>query len=400
MGVPLRKDELVDYDPQTGICRTTPRQLFLELTPRCNLACVHCPKDYGLPHPGDGDMSAATLNALLPWLRAANSVNLNLVGEPLLATQFQHALDLCAGGTAAVGFNSNGLLLDDTTCERIVAAGVHSVVVSIEGVETHESVRGFPFHVVASRLANLHRAKERAGSQLPHLGVAYTLMRRNLHELPRALEHLLPRVPLAYVHVQPLIVFWETLRGQNVYGQVEVDEVVRRSRGIAAAHGAELTLFRSRLETDEAEGTDGEALQLGQRSQRFGCSDPFYEVKVLASGHLQSCSWGLSEGLNVNTTPLDAIWNSEWYRSLRRRLCRREFTEKCHACPYVFGSLQNQQTALRAGVEHSQAARFRSGAVGRLPASLPPPVHRPFLAGLAARPQHALFGPGEAPPRA
>src|SRR5262245_42772073 len=129
----MRKDDLVDYDPATGICRTTPRQLFLELTPRCNLSCVHCPKDYGLPHPNDADMSAATLDALVPWLRAANSVNLNMVGEPLLATQFQRALDLCAGGTAAVGFNSNGLLLNDSMCERIVAAGVHSVVVSIEG---------------------------------------------------------------------------------------------------------------------------------------------------------------------------------------------------------------------------------------------------------------------------
>src|SRR5262245_54092236 len=216
-GGSMRKDDLVDYDPETGICRTTPRQLFLELTPRCNLACVHCPKDYGLPHPGDADMSRETLEALRPWLFAANSVNLNMVGEPLLAARFGHALDLCAVGSAAVGFNTNGLLLHDAMCERIVAARVHSVVVSIDGVETHEAVRGVPFTVVAGRLENLHRAKLRAGSDLPHLGIAYTLMRRNLHELPRALADLLPRVPIDYVHVQPLIVFYETLRGQNVY---------------------------------------------------------------------------------------------------------------------------------------------------------------------------------------
>jgi MoaA/NifB/PqqE/SkfB family radical SAM enzyme len=396
----MRKDDLVDYDPETGVCRTTPRQLFLELTPRCNLACVHCPKDYGLPHPGDDDMSRQTLDALAPWLRAANSVNLNMVGEPLLAAHFQHALDLCAGGSAAVGFNSNGLLLHDAMCDRIVAARVHSVVVSLEGVETHETVRGCSFATVADRLANLDRARRRAGSPLPHLGIAWTLMRRNLHELPRALELLLPRMPIAYVHVQPLIVFYETLRGQNVYGQVEVDGVVRRSRAIAERHGTELTLFRSRLEDDEADGHDGEQLQLGQRSRRFGCSDPFYEVKVLASGAVQSCSWGLAEGVNVNSTPLDAIWNGDWYRALRRRLFRREFLEHCHGCPYVFGSSANQETALRAGVEHSQAARFRSGAIGRLPTSLPPPVVRPFLQGRPGRPAQALYGPGEAPPRA
>src|SRR5262245_2941647 len=396
----VRKDELVDYDPDTGICRTTPRQLFLELTPRCNLACVHCPKDYGLPHPEDRDMSAATLDALRPWLRSAHAVNLNLVGEPLLAEQFEYALELCRGGPAAVGFNTNGLLLHDAMCERIVAAGVQSVVVSFDGLETNAAVRGVPFETVCRRLENLHRAKLRAGAALPHLGVAWTMMRRNLHELPRALQQLLPRVRVEYVHVQPLIVFYETLRGQNVYAQAEVDDVVRRSRAIAARHGAELTLFRSQFGGDEGDGDDGEQLQLGQRSRRFGCSDPFYEVKVLASGSVQSCAVGRTEGLYVNTTPLDAIWNSAWYRSLRQRLVRRDFTERCTGCPYVFGSLQNQQTAIRSGVEHSQAARFRSGAVGRLPTALPPPVVRPVLEGMPARPGHTLFGPDEAPPRA
>ena len=121
---------------------------------------------------------------------------------------------------------------------------------------------------------------------------------------------------------------------------------------------------------------------------------------MLASGAVQSCSWGLSGGFDVNSTPLDAIWNGDWYRRLRMRLWRREFTDRCHGCPYVFGSHGNQGTALRAGVEHSQAARFRAGAIGRVPRALPPPVERPFLAGRPARPARNLFGPGESPPRA
>ncbi|HEU4417402.1 MAG TPA: radical SAM protein [Planctomycetota bacterium] len=395
----VRKDELVDYDPATGVCRTTPRQVFLELTPRCNLACVHCSKDYGLPHPEDRDMSAATLQTLAPWLLQANSVNLNLVGEPLIAEQFDAALALCARGTASVGFNTNGLGLTPATCDRIVAARVDSVVVSIDGLESNLPIRGVPYAILRDRLLALHAAKVRAGSALPHLGVAMTLMRRNLHELPRLLADLLPRVPLDYVHLQPLIEFWETMRGQNPYLQPEAADVVRRARAQAGAHGVELTLFRSNLLGDEAEGHDGEALQLGQRSSRFGCNDPFYEVKVLASGAVQSCSWGLAGGFDVNTTPLDSIWNSDWYRSLRMRLWRREFTDRCHGCPYVFGSPVNQTSSLQAGVEHSRAARFRAGAVGRVPRALPPPVERPFLAGRPARPAQPRFGPGEAPPR-
>jgi MoaA/NifB/PqqE/SkfB family radical SAM enzyme len=243
----VRKDDLVDYDPETGVCRTTPRQVFLELTPRCNLACVHCSKDYGLPHPEDRDMSAATLDALLPWLLAAHSVNLNLVGEPLIAEQFDRALEICARGTAAVGFNTNGLGLSPAVCDRIVAARVDSVVVSIDGVESNQPVRGVPYRVLKERLLALHAAKVRARSALPRLGVAVTLMRRNLHELPRLLLDLLPAVPLAYVHLQPLIVFWETLRDQNPYLLPEVEDVVERARAIAQAHGASISAEPSSL---------------------------------------------------------------------------------------------------------------------------------------------------------
>lgn len=385
-----RKDDLIAFDPETGRCETTPRQLFLELTPRCNLSCVHCSKDYGLEWPDDRDMQEGTLRALEPWLLQAHAVNLNLVGEPLIATHFGTAIAICARGRAAVSFNTNGLGLDDRTCDELVAARVAAVVVSVDGLESNAPIRGVPYSTLRKRILALAAARKRAHSELPHLGIAYTLMRRNLHELPRLLDDLLRDVKLEYVHVQPLIEFYETLRGQNVYHQAEADEVVARSREIAARHGAELTLFRSTLSNDEGENVDGEELQLGQRSRRFGCSDPFYEVKILADGSVQSCSFGLAGGFNVNTTPLDAIWNSNWYRQLRLRLVRRAFLDRCRICPYVFGSAANQQSLIRTGVEHSRAARFRSGALGNVPKALPPPVARPFLDGRPGRPPDAL----------
>src|SRR5687767_12962599 len=148
----VRKDELIEFDPATGRCETTPRQLFLELTTRCNLACVHCSKDYGLPWPDDRDMSLATLQRLEPWLTRAHAVNLNLVGEPLIARHFREALALGARGGAAVGFNTNGLGLTPATCEELVAARVESVVISIDGVESNQPIRGVPYAVLRERV--------------------------------------------------------------------------------------------------------------------------------------------------------------------------------------------------------------------------------------------------------
>ena len=152
---------------------TTPRQVFLELTPRCNLACVHCPKDYGLVSESpEVDMPLETIERLEPWLHDANSAHLNIVGEPLIATHFTHALDVCARARTPVTF--------------------------------------------------------------------------------------------------------------NIYRQAEVDEVISRSRAIAERNSCELTLFDSSFSEDEQNRDDGDGLQVGRASDRLGCADPFFEVRIRA----------------------------------------------------------------------------------------------------------------------
>ena len=70
------KQRSIDYDAETGRMLQSPRQIFLELSSRCNLACVHCSKDFGTPygHP-EQDMSLQTIERLSPWLRDADSIN-------------------------------------------------------------------------------------------------------------------------------------------------------------------------------------------------------------------------------------------------------------------------------------------------------------------------------------
>jgi MoaA/NifB/PqqE/SkfB family radical SAM enzyme len=367
----MLKDNLIDFDPVTGKCANRPRQVFLELTPRCNLACVHCPKDYGRDHPDDRDMPAAILDAAVPWIRDAKTVNLNLVGEPLIADQFHRALTMCSEQGVPAAFNTNGIALTAAACEHIAASNVSSVVISVDGLETHESVRGVPFATIERRIAQLDKARNHNPGSKLQIGVAYTLMRRNMHELPRVLKRLMSTARIDFVHVQPLIVFWNCLRAQNIYFQSEVDSIIRRSKQIALEHGSSLTFFRSRFDTDEGESPDSDGLQLGQRSARFGCSDPFYEVKILASGKIQSCSWGLSCGVNILDQDVESIWNGEYYTSLRRKLYTRNPDPTCFKCPFVFGSAAIQESQLRKDTDHSHAERFRSGAIGKIPTDLP-----------------------------
>jgi len=357
----MLKEHLISYDPDSGRAHNSPRQLFLELSSRCNLSCVHCSKDFGSEdgHP-QLDMPLATLERLTPWLARARFVNLNMVGESLLSPHFSRALELCRHPAVELSVNTNGLLLTRRRCEELVDRGVHSLTLSIDGTRANDAIRGVSYEHLRERAELLQAVKDERGSELPHLGLAMTLMRRNLYELPELLEDFLPRVDVNAVHLQPLVIFYETLRDENIYEAAEVAPVLTTSRAIAERHGVDFVLFRSTIEGDERHGGVVPA-RLGQASEAYGCIDPFYEIKVRSTGEVMSCSYGRMGGLDVNTMELDEIWNGDWYRALRRDLYAQRFPGECEHCPYVFGCAANQLDHVRPGVRHSQEERFLAG---------------------------------------
>lgn len=355
------KETLVDYDPGTGRMRSTPRHVYLELSSRCNLACVHCPKDFGseFDHP-QLDMPIEVVEAVAPWLQEATFINLNSIGESLLSPHFDATIGICGEGSAELSFNTNGLLLSENRCRRIVDAGVHSVTVSMDGLQSNQPIRGVGYETVRQRLLTLAEAKRRAGTETPHLAVAFTLMRRNAAELPELLRDLLPRVRLHAIHVQPLIVYYEALRNENPFRDSGPEQSIEEARAISTAAGTQFVYYRSQSDGDERNRDDAQG-QMGQFSERYGCVDPFYEVKIRSTGELMACSYGLMSEVRVQDAPLDEIWNHSWYRALRQRLHSGVFEGRCKTCPYVWGSATHQEDPVRVGVHHSQEARFFAG---------------------------------------
>ena len=352
------KEQAVDFDPTTGRIQSAPQHVFLELSSRCNLKCVHCPKDFGaeLDHP-KMDMQADALEASAPWLQRARFVNLNSIGESLLSDRFDRALEICSAGQAEVSFNTNGLLLSDERCRHIVRSRTHSVTISVDGIESNYPIRGVDYESIKKRIQRLHAAKVEAGSELPHLAVAFTLMRRNAAELPRLAADLLASVKLHAIHVQPLVIYYEALRNENPYGDPVALESARTARRITEDAGTHFVLYRSTLEDDERNRAHGSG-QLGQASSKFGCIDPFYEAKIRSTGEVMACSYGLMPNLRVQDHSMDAIWNHEWYTTLRKQLYEGRFLGRCETCPYVRGCATHQADPVRPGVRHSQEHRF------------------------------------------
>ena len=170
-----------------------PSKLFVETTTRCNLGCVMCVKQSCDHAIAEGDMSAATFDALRPALSGLHALILNGVGEPLLhplLEDFIRTARRLMPPHGWIGFQSNGLLLSEARAQSLLAAGLDRICLSIDSVsaETFRKVReGGELEHIDDAFSALAWAKEQTGRSDFRIGVEFVAMQSNLHELPDAL---------------------------------------------------------------------------------------------------------------------------------------------------------------------------------------------------------------------
>src|SRR5690349_8111108 len=87
---------------------TTPRELYIETTNRCNLACQTCPQSWGMPE-APADLTLDTVRRILDQAPFVQRVVLHGIGEPLLNKELPAIVrEVKARGAYAL-FNTNGL---------------------------------------------------------------------------------------------------------------------------------------------------------------------------------------------------------------------------------------------------------------------------------------------------
>lgn len=122
------------------------QQLFWECTLRCNLNCLHCGSDCRVVSE-TRDMPLEYFLPVLDDVRSKMVPNSILVittgGEPLVRK------DICECGRAIRergfhwGMVSNGMLLDEQMCNRLLDSGLETIAISLDGFEPeHNWLRG------------------------------------------------------------------------------------------------------------------------------------------------------------------------------------------------------------------------------------------------------------------
>jgi len=120
------------------------RQLFLELTLKCNEHCFHCGSSCAENLP-DG-LPLDTYKAILDEVKRNFGTKVRLAvtgGEPLLYPDFFELMEYAKSLGFLWGMTSNGTLITKEVAHRLKETGMRSISLSIDGVpETHDRYRG------------------------------------------------------------------------------------------------------------------------------------------------------------------------------------------------------------------------------------------------------------------
>ncbi len=202
---------------------THPKKIYLEITTRCNLQCRMCVKYAAGSCIPERDMPIDVFNQLLVSFPKAESLILNGIGEPLLHPHLFEFIRLARSRMAentSIGFQSNGILLDEHKAFNLIEAGLDTLCLSVDGLQSTVADCDSPggehsFSIVAKAVSSLNLAKRTIGSNFK-IGLEMVLTRENIHELP-GLVAWASDEGVDYIITTHLILYSKTTEDLNLF---------------------------------------------------------------------------------------------------------------------------------------------------------------------------------------
>jgi organic radical activating enzyme len=108
------------------------RQIYIEITNVCNLACPFCPGTSRAPAYMDAGMFAGIAQQVKPL---TEQVYFHVMGEPLLHPEFTRFIEICASFELPVAIATNGTLFDTAAAESLLNPIVRQINVSLHSLQ-------------------------------------------------------------------------------------------------------------------------------------------------------------------------------------------------------------------------------------------------------------------------
>jgi MoaA/NifB/PqqE/SkfB family radical SAM enzyme len=283
-----------------------PSQLLVDATEICNLACIHCPHpEFKDSHHYQGRSLEPELNAkLVDEVRAHGQGRTQYIryasnGEPLTHRFIFEMLEYAVRHSGVmVTLTTNGKTLNEDRADRLLAAGVDVVDISLDAFlpETYSKIRvGGNLEVTRANVLNLI-SKARHASAKTKVVVSYV------------------EQPLNEGETANFETFWKDSGADHV--------VIRR---LHSCSGAKVELAE-------------EHRHIGSADVRRPCLYPWERMVLNARGQLGFCPSDWVHGsviADYRFTTIYETWRGEFYRKLRAAHLSNDFVRHqfCGQCP-------------------------------------------------------------------
>ncbi|MGD8881315.1 MAG: radical SAM protein [Desulfobacterales bacterium] len=315
----------------------------VEISSYCNASCFYCPHSTYRVNWQNRYLSMESFHNLIPAFRKTALVYLQGWGEPFTHPRFFEMLKIAKAAGCMVGTTTNGTLLGRETIEKMVSEGLDVIGFSLAGVdEKNDRIRkGTRIKKVLECIEEIHRAKDKFGTDNPQIHIAYMLLRSGLDDLEK-LPIFLGNTGAAQIVVSSLsYIVSPEMETESVLvcGKEEYLELKDR-------------LLEVKREADN-QGIDVHFHIVPPVQKKFCCSENIPRAVVVGSdGSLSPCvmkqipvrgdnfyyangkknfQQNLSFG-NVQTESLKTIWHRKEYRKVINKFRKREAPSFCQSC--------------------------------------------------------------------
>lgn len=144
------------------------RQVYIEITNKCNLTCSFCPRTGRPPADMDAALFARIVEEVKPL---TDKVYFHVMGEPLMHPYFTQFIQICADKALPVAITTNGTMLNTDFAKALLDPIVHRINFSLDALHPIELDESNDNGTLGKILAFTSRAFE----QRPDLYIYYRL---------------------------------------------------------------------------------------------------------------------------------------------------------------------------------------------------------------------------------
>ncbi|MBS13506.1 MAG: hypothetical protein CME19_18145 [Gemmatimonadetes bacterium] len=289
-----------DYAERTTVTRGFPTIVEFEVSSRCNMSCVMCPREnVNVEQHMDLDLYKRCVDQIAG---RAEMVILHASGEPLLHPDICEMIRYCSDRGVGTWLSTNAMLLDEKRSIELMESGLDSLVIAIDGdtKETYERIRvhGVFETVVANAERFLKLRRQRKSNIMAT--VQFIEMEENRQEADAFLAR------------------WGRYEDVNVFVKAIVNWFTDDSDLVPHPEFSEV----------------GNSL----RYPDLVCDRPWFWMIVKSTGLVPLCAHDIPPDYvigDANMQSLDDIWNSEQMRSYREMVAKgKPYHPLCKSCDY------------------------------------------------------------------